>query len=92
MFQRLIILVAIISVLCGSTAIAGHRVYVAVVPGYVAPPVAYAPAPYVAAYPPYAVPVAPPAYYVVPGRNIYGGPRLYVPGEPIRNTWRAVTP
>jgi hypothetical protein len=28
----------------------------------------------------------------VPGWSAYGTPRLYVPGEPVRNVLRAVTP
>ena len=46
----------------------------------------YAPA---ATYAPVAVPYR--AYYGVPV-SIYGTPRLYVPGEPVRNAVRAVTP
>jgi hypothetical protein len=30
--------------------------------------------------------------YGVPGTSVYGAPRYYVPGEPVRNTFRAVTP
>ena len=57
----------------------------------------YAPAvPYATNYAPYAVaaPAAVPyrAYYGVPGWSAYGTPRLYVPGEPVRNALRAVTP
>jgi hypothetical protein len=59
-------------------------------PAAVYPPVAAYPPPY-ATYAPVVVPPAP-VQYVVPGRNIYGGPRLYVPGEPVRNAVRAVTP
>jgi hypothetical protein len=66
---------------------------------YYAPPVAYAPTPYVSYYAPaapyvaYAPVVAPyRAYYGVPGWSIYGTPRVYVPGEPVRNTVKAVLP
>ncbi len=31
-------------------------------------------------------------YYGVAGTSIYGAPRVYVPGEPVRNTLRALTP
>jgi hypothetical protein len=69
-------------------------------------PAAYAPAPYVSYYAPpvsYAAyyapsvavaPVVAPyrAYYGTPGWSIYGTPRVYVPGEPVRNTLKAVTP
>ena len=57
----------------------------------------YAPAaPYVTYYSPYAA-YAPAVvsyrvYYGVPGWSIYGTPRVYVPGEPVRNAVRAVTP
>ncbi len=46
---------------------------------YYAPPVAYAPV---------AVPYR--VLYGVPGRSIYGTPRVYVPREPVRNTLKAV--
>jgi len=73
---------------------------------YYSPPVVSAPAPYVTYYAPpapyvtyyspsvtYAPVVTPyPVYYGRPGWSIYGTPRLYVPGEPVRNTVRAVTP
>ncbi len=71
---------------------------------YYAPPAAYAaPVSYVSYYAPatpYATYYAPPAvavpyrayYYGVPGWSVYGTPRVYVPGEPVRNTLRAVTP
>jgi hypothetical protein len=73
---------------------------------YYAAPAAYAPAPYVSYYAPpvsYAAyyapsvavaPVVAPyrAYYGVPGWSMYGTPRVYVPGEPVRNTLKAVTP
>ena len=63
---------------------------------YYAPPVPYTAyySPYVA-YSPYAAyaPVMPyRAYYGVPGWSMYGTPRFYVPGEPVRNVVRAVTP
>ena len=45
---------------------------------------------------PYAtyVPVARPysAYHGTAGWSIYGTPKVYVPGEPVRNVLRAVTP
>jgi hypothetical protein len=54
------------------------------------------PAPYVTYYSPrvtYAPVVAPyAAYYGRPGWSIYGAPRVYVPGEPVRNTLKAITP
>jgi hypothetical protein len=71
---------------------------------YYAPPVAPAPyvsyyapaAPYVTYYTPYTTyaPVVAPyrTYYGVPGASIYGAPRVYVPGEPVRNVLKAVTP
>ena len=71
---------------------------------YYAPPAAVAPAPYVAYYatptpyvtyysPPVAPVVAPyPVYYGVPGLSIYGTPQIYVPGQPVRNVLRAITP
>ena len=72
---------------------------------YYAPP-AVAAVPYVSNYPPavpystyytpytaYAPVVAPySAYYGVAGVSVYGTPRVYVPGEPVRNVLRAVTP
>jgi hypothetical protein len=69
-------------------------------PTYYTPPVTnyppvscishYAPAPQVAYYTPVAQPAV--AYYGKPGRSIYGTPKVYVPGEPIRNILRAITP
>jgi len=71
---------------------------------YYVPPVAPAPhvsyyapaAPYVTYYAPYATyaPIVAPvrAYYAVPGVSNYGTPRVYVPGEPVRNVLKAVTP
>jgi hypothetical protein len=74
---------------------------------YYAPTTAYAaPVSYASYYAPAAVPyttyysprvVAAPVaystyYYGVPGTSIYGAPRVYVPGEPVRNTLRALTP
>ena len=51
----------------------------------------YAPAtPYVTYYAPVARPYV--AYYGVPGWSVYGTPRVYVPGQPVRNALRAVTP
>jgi hypothetical protein len=69
-----------------------------------APAVAYVPSvpyatyyrPYAAAYVPYAAYYAPaPVYYrpyVRPGVSMYGTPKVYVSGEPVRNAIRAVTP
>ena len=48
---------------------------------YARPAVAYAPV-----VPSYRV------YYAVPGVSIYGMPRVYVPGEPVRNVGKAVLP
>jgi hypothetical protein len=31
-------------------------------------------------------------YYGVPGRSIFGAPTVYMPGQPVRNVLRAVTP
>ena len=58
---------------------------------YYAPPVSYA-AYYApgAAYAPVALPYR--AYYGVPGWSMFGAPRVYVPGEPVRNALKAVTP
>jgi hypothetical protein len=58
----------------------------------------YAPAaPTVSYYTPYAAyaPVVRPYaayYYGVPGWSMYGTPKVYVPGEPLRNAIRATTP
>ncbi len=68
----------------------------------------YAPAPYVAYYappvaytayyaPPYATYYGPtvaayPAYYARPGWSVFGAPRVYVAGQPVRNVLRATTP
>jgi hypothetical protein len=56
----------------------------------------YAPAtPYAAYYSPgvAAAPVPYSTYYYgVPGTSIYGTPQVYVPGQPVRNTLRALTP
>ena len=73
---------------------------------YYAPPAAYTPvsyvsyyapaAPYATYYSPYATyaPVVAPyrAYYGVAGWSVYGTPRVYAPGEPVRNVLMAVTP
>ena len=66
---------------------------------YYAPPVAYsayyaAPVPYAAYYAPAVAygPVAVPYRVGYPGRSMYGAPRIYVPGEPVRNTLKAITP
>lgn len=52
----------------------------------------YAPVaqPYTTYYTPMAQPYA--VYYGSAGRSIYGTPKIYVPGEPVRNVLRAVTP
>jgi hypothetical protein len=47
----------------------------------------YAPAPVMAA-PVYAQPVVVARY----GRSIYGTRQVYYPGQPVLNTWRAITP
>lgn len=68
----------------------------------------YAPAPYVTYYAPatpqveyyaqsattYYAPVVQPyvTYYGTVGSSIYGTPKVYVPGQPVRNTLRAITP
>jgi hypothetical protein len=58
------------------------------------PPVSYVshypPAPRVAYYAPMAQPTV--ACYGKPGRSIFGTPKVYVPGEPVRNILRAITP
>ncbi len=55
--------------------------YYAPATSYYAPYVSYAPvaAPYV-------------TYYGRVGESIYGTPKVYVRGEPVRNAWRAITP
>ncbi len=42
----------------------------------------------------YYVPAVQPtvAYYGVAGRSIYGTPRVYLPGQPVRNVLRAIAP
>ena len=52
----------------------------------------YAPVaqPYAAYYAPVAQPYV--AYYGVAGWSMYGTPKVYVPGQPVRNVVRAVTP
>lgn len=54
----------------------------------------YAPAaqaqPYAMRYVPAVQPYV--AYYGVAGRSLYGTPKVYVPGEPVRNVLRAITP
>jgi hypothetical protein len=59
----------------------------------------YAPAPYVANYAPatyatYYTPAAQPyvSYYGSVGWSMYGTPTVYVPGQPVRNVLRAITP
>ena len=59
----------------------------------------YAPAqPYVSYYAPAAscascaAPVVQPYVVGYWGSSIYGTAKVYVPGEPVRNTWRAITP
>jgi hypothetical protein len=75
---------------------------------YFAPTVAYyAPPPYISYYAQtttyvgysspyvaYSAPVVRPwaAYYGVPGWSVFGAPRAYVAGQPVRNVLRAVTP
>jgi hypothetical protein len=66
---------------------------------YYAPPVAQ---PYVTYYTPpvaqpyatYYAPAAPTVVrpYGVVGENIYGAPKVYIRGEPVRNALRAITP
>jgi hypothetical protein len=52
----------------------------------------YAPVaqPYATYYAPVVRPYA--AYYGVVGSSMYGTPKVYVPGKPVRNILRAVTP
>ena len=60
---------------------------------YYAPPVAYTtyyPSPYVTYYGPTVA--AYPAYHVKPGWSVFGAPRVYVAGQPVRNVLRAITP
>ena len=71
---------------------------------YYSPPASYSAVPYVSYYAPatpyvtyYSPPVAPiavpyQAYYGVPGVTVYGTPQVYVPGQPVRNVLRAITP
>ena len=89
---------------CGSV----QRTYAPVVPSSTAyctptaaqyPPAScvtyYTPAtPRAAYYAPVAQPYAKPyaAYYGTAGWSIYGTPKVYAPGEPVRNVLRAVTP
>jgi len=56
---------------------------------YYTPTTAYY-SPYVTNYAPVAGPAG--AYYGRVGASIYGTPKVYVRGEPVRNTWRALTP
>ena len=58
---------------------------------YYAPTTAYyAPAPYTTYYAPgMRASVVP---YARSGESIYGTPKIYVQGEPLRNVWRAVSP
>ena len=55
---------------------------------YYAPPIA--PRPYVTYYAPPVRPYV--AYYGAPGWSVFGAPRGYVPGQPVLNALRAVTP
>ena len=55
---------------------------------YYAPPIA--PRPYVTYYAPPVRPYV--AYYGTPGWSVFGAPRVYVPGQPVLNALRAVTP
>jgi hypothetical protein len=60
---------------------------------YYAPPVAYTTyyaSPYATYYGPTVA--AYPAYYARPGWSVFGAPRVYVAGQPVRNTLRAITP
>jgi hypothetical protein len=54
----------------------------------------YYAAPVVQPYATYYAPVVQPTvvYYGAVGTSIYGTPRLYLPGQPVRNVLRAVTP
>lgn len=54
----------------------------------------YAPAPAVQPYTTYYAPAVEPyvTYYGTLGSSVYGTPKVYVPGEPVRNTLRALTP
>jgi hypothetical protein len=54
----------------------------------------YYAAPAVQPYTTYYAPAVQPTvvYYGAPGRSIYGTPRVYMPGQPVRNVLRAVTP
>jgi hypothetical protein len=67
---------------CGSVA----TTYVPAVPAYTT----YYPSRYVTYYGP-TVTVYP-TYYVRPGWSIFGAPRVYVAGQPVRNVLRAITP
>ncbi len=60
---------------------------------YYVPPLAYTtyyPSSYVTYYGPTVV--AYPAYYARPGWSVFGAPRVYVAGQPVRNVLRAITP
>lgn len=79
--------------------VAPRRAYYAPAPAYAAPVATasyYAPAaPVYSSY--YAPAVAAPVYtqpVVVAryGRSIYGTRQVYYPGQPVLNTWRAITP
>jgi hypothetical protein len=54
---------------------------------YYAPPPYYVAPPVVTAY--YGAPVVAPYYY---GRPVIVRPKVYIPGQPVRNVVRAVTP
>jgi hypothetical protein len=107
MYKRCVaIVVAAVFLLSASTALAQcgcGPVYAPAAPSYTtyyAPTVSYyAPAPHVTYYAPatpyvtYAAPVVQPyvSYYAAPGWTVVRTPRLYVPGQPVRNVLRAVT-
>jgi hypothetical protein len=57
---------------------------------YASPYVSYYASPYTTYYGPTVA--AYPAYYARPGWSVFGAPRVYVPGQPVRNALRAVTP
>lgn len=59
---------------------------------YYAPPAytTYYAAPYTAYYGPTVA--AYPAYYARPGWSVFGAPRVYVAGQPVRNVFRVFTP
>ncbi len=64
--------------------------YAPAAPSYTTYYAAPAVQPYATYYAPAVQPTA--VYYGVPGRSIYGTPRVYMPGQPVRNVWRAIVP